>query len=790
MTEKMKAEKSIKDTSIELSDFKLDEMDFEIVKKIIADSILETSADDILIDEDIQKDEHFVEIIVRSLEEGLKKASHLLEVPVKELKYSILDKEFEEIDGERVQLQKIKFQKKLVTGEPKIKVSEDRLSAYFSVIFPKISEDMEVDDSYLMDLIEKEKIYWGIQRNVVRNSVKEVLSNYDALFNVVFAKGDPPIAGKACELEYSVFSDISNIQYIDTFQKYLNELLNSGSIDTIKKQYFPVEVVYKGELIASTTEPGEGKNGKDVFGKDIIAEKGSLLFKAGKNVTIRFENNHVNYYADIFGYLEFDEGTLNVYSPIWISEDCMKAYFIGLPSIDGTVKKCDSTEIYDLLKMNGIKYGIKENEIEFLVNLRKSDRNIFMMKLIAEGVEAHKGDDAKIELFFSEGVRPGKLLEDGRIDYREIDNIKTVKNNQLIAVKYPPKKGTAGKNLKGDVIPAITGDDKKLFALNNVRTVKGIEKTLFYATIEGRVILVGDSGISVNQVYELKGNVDFSTGNIDFNGDVQINGSVVSGFKVKAGGNISIKGTVNQDSELISGANISVKQGILGREFNTRIKAKGNVIAQFIQNSIVESGADVVIKDYVMNSIIKAKGRIISPDVDKSMIGTGSLVGGELIATKGIIANSIGSDFAKMTKVIVGVDFNYEETLKNLNKSLDYCDKELSRLSKFLRLGFQDINTLKKRIAKLPKDKQMPFIQAFKKLSEITQLRSDIMNRRDRYFLETEALSSKASIIIKKELYQRVNMQIGEIKMISDKLMQGPVKLIMSKNKKNIVIGK
>ncbi len=47
----------------------------------------------------------------------------------------------------------------------------------------------------------------------------------------------------------------------------------------------------------------------------------------------------------------------------------------------------------------------------------------------------------------------------------------------------------------------------------------------------------------VYQVHEVKGDVDISTGNITFVGDVVVQGSVKEGMKVEAGNSVEIKKT-------------------------------------------------------------------------------------------------------------------------------------------------------------------------------------------------------------------------------------------------------
>jgi len=379
-------------------------------------------------------------------------------------------------------------------------------------------------------------------------------------------------------------------------------------------------------------------------------------------------------------------------------------------------------------------------------------------------------------------------MEDGTIDYRELNLVKTVKANQLIAVKYLPTEGISGKTIVGSILEASKGEDITFNALNNVRTVAGKNKILYYSTIEGSVDLVGDKGITVNQAYTVKGNVDFRTGNIDFNGDVNINGSIASGFRIRAEGNIIVNGMVNPGAKLQANGNVKIKEGIIGRN-NTIIKAKGNVTARYVQGAIIETEGDVIMKDYILNSIIKAHGKVITPSLEKKTIGKGLIIGSEIYTIKGIVANIIGSEVSANTRVVVGFDFTLETKLKEIEKALEYCNFEISKISKTLRLGIYDIQTLKGKIAKLSPKKQKPYLDAFDKLKEINALRSEFLAKREKIKDSAENVSQKADIKVYQELYSRVYIQIGENKMRTQHNLRKVI-LRESANQKEIEINK
>ena len=103
-----------------------------------------------------------------------------------------------------------------------------------------------------------------------------------------------------------------------------------------------------------------------------------------------------------------------------------------------------------------------------------------------------------------------------------------------------------------------------------------------------------------------------------------------------------------------------------------------------------------------------------------------------------------------------------------------------------MKLGFQDINTLLERIKKLPKEKQKPFLKGFKRLNEVETLKQKILKKRSELGKESDNLSENACILVNKELFSRVLIQIGEVKYRTETDVS-KAKLRLGKNKKEIV---
>lgn len=113
--------------------------------------------------------------------------------------------------------------------------------------------------------------------------------------------------------------------------------------------------------------------------------------------------------------------------------------------------------------------------------------------------------------------------------------------------------------------------------------------------VEGKVF--------VSDVYEVE-NVDLSTGNIDFEGSVQVNGNVSSNFVIRAGSNVIISGVV-EGAYIEAGGNIIIARGMNGMAKGT-LKAGGNIVAKFLENATASAGGYVSTESILHSNVIAA----------------------------------------------------------------------------------------------------------------------------------------------------------------------------------------
>ncbi|MNI30385.1 hypothetical protein D3C73_842320 [compost metagenome] len=192
--------------------------------------------------------------------------------------------------------------------------------------------------------------------------------------------------------------------------------------------------------------------------------------------------------------------------------------------------------------------------------------------------------------------------------------------------------------------------------------------------------------INVFPIYEINGNVDYGTGNIDFVGTVVVRGNVLSGFKITAAGDIRVIGGV-EGAELYADGSIEISGGIIG--YNKGIvKAGHQVKSSFIQDGNVVAGEDVVVSQSIMHSNIRAGRDVICSGAK------GLIVGGSIQAGERVVARIIGNPMSTTTSIEVGVlpELRNElqelrQSVKDIHVNLDKTEKALSLLDQLASIG-------------------------------------------------------------------------------------------------------
>ncbi len=345
-----------------------------------------------------------------------------------------------------------------------------------------------------------------------------------------------------------------------------------------------------------------------------------------------------------------------------LSPDKMKGYITLSPPDNGRMLTLD--EIIDVLNKNGIIYGINKATLESLVKFPIFNE----MLCIAEGTPPTNGQNAKVQFNF-DVTRESKptILEDGKVDFRELNLIQSVQKGQILCTLVPPVRGTPGRTVSGTDIAPMEGKPVPLPRGRNVSISE--DGQYLVANINGQINYI-DGKVNVFATHEVQADVDNSTGNINFIGNVTVRGNVLSGFVVEAGGSVEVMGVV-EGAIIKAGGDIILRRGMQGMGKGILISG-GDIISRFIENSTVEARNNIK-AEAIMHSSVKCGNKL-------ELSGRkGLLVGGSSKVGKEIVAKVIGSHLATITDIEVGLDPTVRERYKAAKDELISAENDMRK---------------------------------------------------------------------------------------------------------------
>jgi hypothetical protein len=390
---------------------------------------------------------------------------------------------------------------------------------------------------------------------------------------------------------------------------------------------------------------------------------------------------------------------------------------------------------------------------------------------IAKATPFERGKEASFEWQIDiERERIGKVLEDGSIDFRERNLTTVVKEGDLIGVLTPTVEGTPGIDVLGNEISSPRPINIEVLADARIEA-RDIEEGIgFFAGSGGGVtheIEVRRSKqrtrrrirIGISPISNIDGDVDYSTGNIDFHGDVVIQGSVQSLFSVKATGGVSIGGYVEAGAFISTGKNIAIKGGIVGA--NTELVAGGSVMAKFIQEATIRAAEDVQAGAYIFNASVRAGGKVIV--LGKGEGKSRALVGGLIWGGKGIEATSIGSPYNTGTRLVVGVDPDRVNRLDQLRANIRACEERQQRLMEKIGVDSLDMEVIRRKlqVTASPQQKKL-IVSGLKRIARVTSLHESLHQEAEELAARQRQLARQAFIIIHDRLFSGVEVRMGE----------------------------
>jgi len=336
-----------------------------------------------------------------------------------------------------------------------------------------------------------------------------------------------------------------------------------------------------------------------------------------------------------------------------------------------------SEDILEELAKKSISYGIDYSAVESIIQNPELAKNI----LVAMGIPLKNGLDGVISFKYSDSKKAKpKVLEDGSVDYKNMDTFQFVNEGDLLAEKTLPTEGEDGMSVTGRVIKAKNG--KTIQFKKGKNTIVSEDGLQLLAEKSGIVQFTGDQ-IDIIEVLMIQGDVGVETGNINFTGKVIVSGNVMSGYEIISDEDIEINGIV-ECATLKSKGDITIRQGVQGKD-KAYIECKGNLKTGFLNNCHVKVSGNIDV-DSIMHCQI---------DCDDSVFVHGKkgiIVGGALNVKKLLEAKIIGSEMGTITSLRLGVDSEIMEDYRNVVKRIKENKSTIKKLDQAVALLYKQMD--------------------------------------------------------------------------------------------------
>lgn len=373
---------------------------------------------------------------------------------------------------------------------------------------------------------------------------------------------------------------------------------------------------------------------------------------------------------------------------IEVDEDEMQAFLKIVPPAHGG-RAADRELILAALAKAGVSDGIEQATIDALdegtyvdpaapkqapgpagdsvrIYPSTSSKERRLRVLIARGKQPARGQSGRVRLYFESRPRPAPGITDDehRVDFRKLNVIQTCEKDQVLAEVVPSESGVSGFTVRGKELSPTASAEAKLNAGKNTRLSGDGMK--IYAEIAGQVRVEElkmdrTTRVEVEEILSVPA-VDYSTGHIDFPGTVQVEGTVLDGFKVRAAGDIIVQKTVG-NVQLQADGDIILAGGAFCKN-EGEIVAGQSVFARFVQDARIYAGRDVIIEEAAMTSHIAAGGSVILDS------GRGELIGGTVLAGREVRARKLGARSEAPTDITVGIQPDAMQKLQVIDREL------------------------------------------------------------------------------------------------------------------------
>lgn len=434
-----------------------------------------------------------------------------------------------------------------------------------------------------------------------------------------------------------------------------------------------------------------------------------------------------------------------------LSEDKMEAEAIIEAPYGGS--SLVTEQVLNQLRNSGIVNGIRRRAIEAIVaHSKEAPAGASMTVIIAKGKLPADGSDTSFNKLVEDArtrlLQP-QAKDKHRVDMRDFGIMVSVKEGTPVLERVPFTNGIAGYTVTGETIAAKDGQDKPLKEGTGT-SVSPDNPNILIATVGGLPSFI-DNSANVEDTLTLKG-VDVTTGHVDYDGSIIIDGNITPGMRVTATGDITVNGYIDSATVRANG-NITVTKGVIGRqidedeedtaEHTTRIVSDATIWVAYCQYATLIAQHGVFVERQLTHCKVVTPAHTHIGGEGKAAMG--KVIGGNIEIADDLFVGQLGAPAGTRTRIHFNIPMQSDEQ-KQAEESATQVLKDLVIIKRKL---------LKAKDAFLenPKAFKPDFRQALKKMFTDTEVRISAARQNLIYVRENEIPSPPVRVHVNKVMH-------------------------------------
>ncbi|MGL1900864.1 MAG: FapA family protein [Fibrobacterales bacterium] len=622
------------------------------------------------------------------------------------------------------------------------KISEDEYSVMLASLYPEVTLSLIREELALLGVTE------GIQIAAIEEAIKSC-SGGGTVQNLIVARAgvfglEIGYIPKGEKIGYTELQD-----YAKTFKSLFSSLNNREVVKpSASKLYDNLLFLAQGQAVFRVA-----KTMKNVRGVEIDVDPDSDIISLDESIVVEDKGTFYEWSAGEAGYLVCNlHNELALFSPYNPNSDKTQLFFLVEPvSVGAKEQQLALSEYLDekLIKKRGLT-------LQEVLNNPKGDL------LIRKQIDVIPGRNAELEILVEK--KRVEVKENEQVDHKAVSSFLHVKEGIAIAKKIQPKEGKAGIDIWMESIPVEPIKDDDFIVGDFIESTEKEGEIEYCTTVEG-VLYVNGKTLMVSEGLIIEGDVNAETGNVRYDKDIVVEGSVLEGFSVESGGNISIQGSVANNARIDARKNLEVLKGVFGEA--TSIYVKGNAEIGFVQESMVRIEGDCLIDRFLYQARVFV-GREITVLGNKVKVQKkGAVIGGVTNAVHGMTLHSAGS-IATKTELIAGIDIRLLEQIKELEGAQEVLAQSIVQLE--ARVGMdlarndsvEHLRTLGEADKAKMKEKLVALKESMDKREKVGKALEQLKERSKGMIAESPFIEVKTKVI--PDLLIRLGSSFKEIK--------------------------